>query len=338
MCFILQVSDHEHEADESLLTSSKVFADIKSKIEEDPTLPIKRSFDEVLARYDDELEDEDELPSFSQLRTRLQRARAATLPPLPQAIDDVQIRGDWARTWRGDRFRSHIDNDWGILVFSTTENICILRQCSKIYLDGTFKTCPHPYTQFVTLHGKYLGQVFTLAMCLMTGKTVGQYRQFLQHSKQQVRNVTHHRWRPPMAICDFEQAIILAIETELPNTRIGTCYFHFCQSLWRKIQELGLVTTYRRRPRARNLIRKIMAIGFLPVPLVTQNFNMLTGDRATVRLINRYHSLRDFITYVTNTYIQGTFPTAMWNVYERGSDCRTNNIVEGMYILQFLKK
>ena len=137
-----------------------------------------------------------------------------------------------------------------------------------------------------------------------------------------------------MMVCDFEQGLILAKETELPNTMIKACYFHFCQSLWWKIQELGLARPYRQRRRLRKTLRKIIAIGHLPVALVRQNFNLLTTDRSTRRLVNTYPSLNDFLLYIANTYVQGTFPVAMWNVYGRGHDCRTNNIVEGLYLFQ----
>ena len=279
----------------------------------------------------DNSDESDDLPAFRPLRTRLQRVRAATLPAIPQVIDDVDIQGEWGRNWRGDPFLRHLDNDWGIALFATTANIRILQKCRKVFIDGTFKTCPRPYYQFVTVHGMYLGQVFVLAMCLMTGKTVGLYRQLLQKLKQSVRNVTRHRWHPAMIICDFEQALQLAIETELPNTTVKACYFHFCQSLWRKVQELGLANVYRRRRRVRKIIRKFMSIGHLPIPLVRQNFNLLARHRRTRRLVNRYPSLADFIDYLSNTYIRGTFPIAMWNVFDRSSDCRTNNIVEGLY-------
>ena len=59
--------------------------------------------------------------------------------------------------------------------------------------------------------------------------------------------------------------------------------------------------------------------------------NLLTADRSTRRLVNTYHRLNDFLFYVANTYVQGAFPVAMWNVYDRGHDYRTNNIVEGLY-------
>ena len=277
--------------------------------------------------YDDR--EDEELPAFGSLRTRLQRVRDRLLPPVPKNINDVDIQGEWSPTWSDERFLLHLDNNWGIALFTTNENLRILQRCDKIYIDGTLRSCPQPYQQFVTLHGKYMDQVLALAMCLLSGETVGHYRQLLQKLKTEVRNVTGHRWRPKMAVCDFEHALMLVIETELPNTHIQTCYFHFCQSLWRKIQALGLVDHYKHTRRVRRVLRKLMAIGHLPVALVRQNFDLLSRSRRTIRLMGRYPGLRDFILYMNNTYIQGTFPIRMWNVYSRGNDCRTNNIVEG---------
>jgi ubiquinone/menaquinone biosynthesis C-methylase UbiE len=65
-----------------------------------------------------------------------------------------------------------------------------LERCDVIYADGTFKTCPPPYTQFVTIHGLFQERVLPFVMCLMTGKTVGQYRQLLQHVKDKPRSET----------------------------------------------------------------------------------------------------------------------------------------------------
>jgi hypothetical protein len=330
VCFIiyLQTGDHNHEDNAALNTAEAVFDEVRTKIEDDPTLPIKRSFDQAMADYD--IGSDDELPAFSRMRTRLQRVRSSVLPPLPQDIEDVTIEGEWKRTWRDKTHLSLLDNDWGVLIFATDQHIRMLQRCDVIYVDGTFKTCPEPYVQFVSVHGKYLGQVFTLASCLLSGKTIGHYRRMLQHLKEKVRQITGHRWRPDMAICDFEQALITAMETELRRTRIRACYFHFCQSLWRKIQDLGLADPYRRRRRMRKTLMQFMSIGHLPVAVLRQNFQTLARSRQTRRLGNRYPSLRDFIAYLDATYIQGTFPVAMWNVFDRESDCRTNNIVEGL--------
>lgn len=264
---------------------------MKKTVSEDPSKPIKRVYNEVIERFIGNDEDED-LPEFSGVRSALQRVRSSLLPPIPTDVDDVNIRGEWKKTWGRNKFLSLLDNDWGIAVFATKKDIRLLQRCSTIYIDGTFKTSPHPYLQLVTVHGKYLGRFFTFAWSLMTGKTVGHYRQLFQHLQVKVRNVTGRRWRPRSVICDFEQALKLAIETERPRTRIWGCYFHFTQSLWRKIQEVGLARIYRRRRRVKKFLQKLMSIGHLPLAFVRQNFRMLMQSPTARRLQNRYPAIQ----------------------------------------------
>ena len=48
------------------------------------------------------------------------------------------------------------------------------------------------------------------------------------------------RWSPNKVLMDFEMAMMNAFREELPGIRIIGCYFHLCQSLWRKVQDIGL--------------------------------------------------------------------------------------------------
>ena len=200
-------------------------------------------------------------------------------------------------------------------------------------MDGTFKTCPSSYVQLVTIHGMYHGHVVLFVMCLMNGKQVGQYRQVLQHVKEQVRRVTGHRWRPEQVTCDFETALLSALEVELHGVRVSGCYFHFMQSLWRHIQELGLTHHYCQRHHVKSFLRKLLALGHLPLQLVRQNFNMLLQSQRTSRLLCRYPEPQNFVRYVRGTYMapNGNFPLRLWNVFDRDIDTRTNNHVEGMW-------
>jgi len=116
----------------------------------------------------------------------------------------------------------------------------MLQQCNIVYVDGTFKTCPLPYKQFMTIHGLFREIPLPFVMALMRGKTVGQYRQLFQHVKSKVREVTGHNWRPRTIVSDFEISLITAIETEMPQVRTPGCYFLFCQSMWRRIQNVGI--------------------------------------------------------------------------------------------------
>ncbi|XP_063599694.1 uncharacterized protein LOC134776006 [Penaeus indicus] len=136
---------------------------------------------------------------------------------------------------------------------------------------------------------------------------------------------------PRTVICDFEQALINAVETELPNVTVRGCYFHFTQNLWKRVQALGLTGHYRLNRHLRRCIRKVMSLGYLPMPILQMNFNLLRNARRTRNLINRYPALMDFFAYVSNTYVNGTFTPILWNVYERDMDMRTNNNVESYH-------
>jgi len=55
-----------------------------------------------------------------------------------------------------------------------------------------------------------------LCFCLLSGQTVGRYRQLPLHVRRKFRQLGHHTWRSQNVICDFEVALITAIHTELP--------------------------------------------------------------------------------------------------------------------------
>ena len=207
-------------------------------------------------------------------------------------------------------------------------------------MDATFGTTPEPYDQMFSILGDYHGRVIPLATALMTNRTTGHYRQVLQRIKRSVRGQTGHDWEPTAMVMDFEQALISAVETELPGcssvelptTSMHGCYFHFNQSLWRHIQDLGLARRYRHDERLQQLLRKVMSRGFLPTALVRNNFQLLRHAPQTRRLIiRRYAALHDFFDYARNTYIDGTFRIPLWNVYEKNMDCRTNNSAESFH-------
>ena len=74
-----------------------------------------------------------------------------------------------------------------------------------------------------------------------------------------------------------------------------------------------------------------MAMGYLPVALVKQNYRILSTEIATVRLVQRFPMLANFIQYLQRNYIVDgcQFTPQLWNVFGRTSDNRTNNFVEG---------
>ncbi|KRY54764.1 Protein Asterix [Trichinella britovi] len=94
---------------------------------------------------------------------------------------------------------------------------------------------------------------------------------------------------PQTIICDFETALIPAIQGYFPNTRVQGCYFHFCQAVHRKVGELGLKTQYRQHEETRRKIRMLLATAFLPVPHVNTGVSLLeAGTTGTLAALFQY--------------------------------------------------
>ncbi len=325
-------SNHDHDSDDEMIQSDAFREAVKERVREDCSRPIKRAYDatsSAAARGGYLRLNRQSVPEFHHVRSSASRAKQSEVPLIPRRINDVHVTGVYAETWNGDSYLLHADNAWGILMFATSENLTVLQQCSDIHIDGTFRSVPKPYYQFVTIHGNFHGRVIPLVGVLMNGKTIGQYRQVFQTLKTNVRQTTGHRLKPKRIVCDFEIALISSVETEIPGARICGCLFHFRQSLFRKLKELGLGQAYRQDQNFKAAVAKFMSMGFLPVQLVRHNFVMFSTSRAFIRLCMQYPSLNLFVRYIDNTYIVGRFPPPIWNVYMRTRRNRSNNYVEG---------
>ena len=285
---VQQATDHNHPANTFAARRGVLLKRINQQITTDPTVPVRRIYDAAAAQYSG---DSDDIAAFENVRSRAKRFRSKLLPPIPAAIDDVHIVDSWSTTWRGTPFLSHHDTYWGVTVFTTTELLKTMQKCTCLFIDGTFRTAPRPYMQLVTVHGLHNGFVIPLVFCLATGKTIGHYRQIIQHLKNEVRRRSHARLHPRRVVCDFEQSLLIAIQTELPTTRVSGCFFHFTQRLWRRLQELGLAAHYRRDRRLKRFVRKVMAIAFLPVLLVRQNCRMIRISRLVGSLCRQFPRL-----------------------------------------------
>lgn len=214
-----------------------------------------------------------------------------------------------------------VDNNWGIAIFTTRNVLSCLGQCTDIFLDGTFKTCPHPYPQFFTIHGLYQDRVVPFVFVLMTGKEIGQYRQIFSHIKRRYNRITNNQLSPDRIISDFEIAMMNAAETEFPQSNSCRCLFHLCQSIWRRVQRLGLRRAYERNRNLRKFVRKVMALAYLPVLLVRANFAQLCRDNLTRFFVNdilpcKIHSpiSEALIWMVSSMCVCGMYTKGLWTI------------------------
>ena len=117
--------------------------------------------------------------------------------------------------------------------------------------------------------------------------------------------------------CQLLSAVDIVLLKCAIKSEEQVCSYHtkrvqelFCQSLWIKIQALGLAERFKRRRSTRQIIRTLMALCHLQWPWYLVQLKC-SGQRQSHEKTCR--SLHDFITYVQNTYIRSTFPISMWN-------------------------
>ena len=107
------------------------------RVAAEPTLPVRRVYDQVVARAG--RGDLPYMPPFNAVKTRLERARASEMPPIPHNVEEVVIEGEWAQTWDGEPFLAKQNQRHGFLVFSTDENYIKLSQCTQVRTPSPIK-------------------------------------------------------------------------------------------------------------------------------------------------------------------------------------------------------
>ena len=124
-------------------------------------------------------------------------------------------------------------------------------------------------------------------------------------------------------VLDFEAAAWTALEEVFPGVSMKGCVFHWTQAVWRKVQDLGLRTTFCERESDYLFIRKLMALPFLPHNHVEGAFRQLAGLARSDKLI----SLCD---YIETTWLDSPiWDVRSWSIYKQ--EVRTNNDVEGYH-------
>ena len=87
-----------------------------------------------------------------------------------------------------------------------------------------------------------------------------------------------------------------------PQVEVRGCFFHLCQSTWRKIQDLGLAQSYRGSEDVKHFCCMIDALAFLPVDQVSDGMQYLFSDTPE----GNHDTLIELLTYFDATYVTGT--------------------------------
>ncbi|KAG8180967.1 hypothetical protein JTE90_024716 [Oedothorax gibbosus] len=127
---------------------------------------------------------------------------------------------------------------------------------------------------------------------------------------------------PLKCIMDFEYPVMAAFRNSFGSVKIQFCFYHLCQSTWRKIQDLGRTAHYRSDGNFREFCSQINALAFLPVAEVKTGIGALRA-RAPFEAGERWHQADPPPLFLPETWL--------WNVREAtlSGDDKTNNLTEG---------
>ena len=136
---VIGQEQHDHCEEDPLINRAKFRDRVKQTITQNPTIPSRRVFNDAIATEHRLARqgggDRPLLPSFNSIRSQMERHKRGLQPEVPGSTDEVEIEGQWAETWMGDAFvvdHGHQGQacDWGCAIFSTDENLRILRKCT----------------------------------------------------------------------------------------------------------------------------------------------------------------------------------------------------------------
>ncbi|KAK3921780.1 Tryptophan synthase alpha chain [Frankliniella fusca] len=153
------------------------------------------------------------------------------------------------------------------MVYATKEGLRKLGKSDIWFVDGTFKVSPVLFVQVFTIHGLYKNEAFPLVFALLTEKAEHLYTEVLQALKDKAAELHIPFPDPSTVVSDFELAIINACRAVLPHSVLRLCFFHLGQSVYRKVQNLGLAVLYN-HPEDRQYkvaVHQMLSVAFVPV-------------------------------------------------------------------------
>ncbi|KRY81016.1 hypothetical protein T4D_14597 [Trichinella pseudospiralis] len=278
---VIRVDVHAFHHDQQL-------SELKRLAAEDPR-PVSEIYDELVSNITTNLDTAAYFPSCDQARNTMYYSRTKRYPRLPARRQDRPLTAEQTTTKSGAQFLMYDSPTNDILIFATKAGVRLLAQSNCWCGDETILIVPSWYQQLFTLHVFMRGKLLPVVYCLTVRKDLSTYSRIFEVVYFKAEVELGVQLDPAKFVCDFETALITAIQSNFPNTRLQGCFFHFCQAV-------------------------VLQVAFLPVNLLPAAFEILN-----VGALVELEALFDFFQ---REWLPAT-KIPLWNV--RGVVVRTNN-------------
>jgi len=138
----------------------------------------------------------------------------------------------------------------------------------------------------------------TAVYCLLEQKTTSIYEKMFKIiiDKCEEQNLFPD---PRFLHVDFEKAVITSASNIFGlELEIRGCFYHLCQSTFRKIQDLGLQTAYMNDDKFSHFCSMIDSLAFLPLERVHEGMDFLKQTSIS--------EANELLSYFDTTYVNGS--------------------------------
>jgi hypothetical protein len=222
---------------------------------------------------------------------------------------------------------SGVDDPGRILVLGDKELLVELNK-DTIYGDDTFDKIPNMFYQLYTWHAKVGNSYPPCIYILLQKNNLDTYDRMFEITKLLVPNLV-----PEKVLVDFEKACMNAVRIAFPHAEVKGCCFYLCQSLIRKLSNVGLKTEFETYINIKLKLKPLASLTFVPVHDVRSVFDELATT------FPDEDSYNEVLTYFFSTYIEGAadrdpqFPVRIWNHHDAALEQspKTTNCCEGFH-------
>ncbi|KAI8506945.1 hypothetical protein Bbelb_153840 [Branchiostoma belcheri] len=283
-----------HPAHQDAEIRAKITSEIREKAQQQIFEPASNLVDEVMETN----ADNPGLPSHAALIRRVNRAKSKDRPAEPQDLD-FELDEEYIQE---DFLVRDID------VSTATTSARHIQPRTSFASSHKPVVVRAPFYQLFSVHafirsGDVIKQV-PLAYAFMSSKREIDYRSVLL----ELQNALPADIELQECVMDFEAPAWQAFASVFPGARLKWCAFHWCQAVWRKVQEYGLQTAYREDQRVHSWVRRVMGLPFLPAAAIPPALEELRRKSAG--------ALTTLADYVQRTWVNGRIWTPRrWSVY-----------------------
>ena len=185
--------------------------------------------------------------------------------------------------------------------FESNEGIRNLDMQGEWYMDGTFNTAPKLFKQLYVIPARLGQSAVTCAYAQIKGKSQELYEEMLQ-ANSRAAEALGFTLDPESVHLDFERPVFSAVKNTFgSHMNKKGCFYHLTQSIWCKVQDLGLSSLYKEDSDFRHFCGMIDGLAFHPGEDVEEGMAYLKD--------NVPYDGAPLLDYFDVTYVPGTYRT-----------------------------